>query len=54
MLAASRADMPGDDRHHHTSEDAPGNNLEEHIGQAVGGVVGVAEAGVSNGLGEDQ
>ena len=53
MLAPSRADVPGDDRHHHTGEDTPGHNLEEHVGQAVGGVVGVAEAGVSNSLGKD-
>ena len=54
MLAPSRADMPSDHRHHHPSEDAAGNNLEEHIWEAVGGVVGVAEAGVPDGLGEDQ
>ena len=54
VLAPSRADMPCHYRHHHTCQDAAGDNLEEHVGQAVGGVVDVAEAGVSNGLGKDQ
>ena len=47
-------DMPSDHRNHDASEDAAGHDLEEHIRQAVGRVVGVAEAGVPDGLGEDQ
>ena len=46
--------MPCHHRHHHTRQDAPGDDLEEHVGQAVGGVVNIAKAGVANGLGEDQ
>jgi hypothetical protein len=42
------------DGHHDTGKDAPGDNLEEHIGQAVGRVVRVAEAGISNCLRKDQ
>ena len=42
--------MPSDHRNHYASEDAAGHDFEEHIRQAVGRVVGVAEAGVPDGL----
>ena len=46
--------MPCHYRHDYACQDTAGDNLEEHVGQAVGSVVCVAETGVSNGLGEDQ
>ena len=53
MLATAASDMPCDDGNHHSSQDAASHDLEQHVRQAVGGVVGVAEAGIPDRLGED-
>jgi hypothetical protein len=46
--------MPCHYWHHYPCEDTAGDDLEEHVGQAVGSVVCIAETGVTDGLGKDQ
>ena len=46
--------MPCHHWDHYPCQDAAGDDLEEHVGQAVGSVVCIAETGVTDGLGEDQ
>jgi hypothetical protein len=54
VLISARSDVTRNDRDHHTGEYAACHDLEKHVRQAVRGVVGVTEAGVTDGLGEDQ
>ncbi len=54
LLTPARPDVPRHDRNNYAGQYAAGHDLEEHVGQTVCGVVGVAEAGVTDRLGEDQ
>ena len=54
VLRSACPDVPRHYRNDYTRQYAAGDDLEQHVGQAVGGVVGVAEAGVADCLGEDQ
>ena len=53
-LPPTATDMPGDHRDDHAGQHAAGDDLEQHVRQRVRGVVGIAEAGVADGLGEHQ
>ena len=54
LVLPAAAHMPGDHRDDHAGEHAAGDDLEEHVRQRVRGVVGIAKAGVADGLGEHQ